>query len=51
MNAMEKLMQKKNYAHYADVTLNDLKELGECINADMSIGCLLEIAEILYNEE
>lgn len=50
MVSIKELMNAKGYAHYGDVTLNELRELGECVNADMSLGALLEIAEILYEE-
>ena len=32
-----------------DLTIADLKKAGECITDDMSIGVLMEIAEILVN--
>ena len=31
-------------------TISDLKELGECVTENMSIGALLESIEILYDE-
>ena len=49
MNIIE-LMNEKHYIHYGDITISDLKELGECVTDNMSIGALLECAEILYNE-
>ena len=44
------LMNEKHYIHYGDITISDLKELGECVTDNMSIGALLECAEILYDE-
>ncbi|WP_296874591.1 hypothetical protein [uncultured Methanobrevibacter sp.] len=49
MNIID-LMNKKHYDVPEDVTISDLKELGECISDDMSIGALLECIENLYNE-
>ena len=49
MNIID-LMNEKHYIHYGDVTISDLRELGECVTDNMSIGTLLECAEILYNE-
>ena len=49
MNITE-LMDEKNYTSFEDLTINDLKELGECITDDMSIGIIFEYAEILYDE-
>ena len=49
MDIME-LMDKKHYCSTQDITIADLKELGECITDNMSIGALLECVEILYNE-
>ena len=49
MNIVE-LMKEKGYIHFGDVTIADLKNLGECITDDMSIGEIMECAEILYEE-
>ena len=32
-----------------DLTIADLKAMGECITDDMSIGVLMEICELRYN--
>ena len=34
---------------YMDLTIKDLKNAGECITDDMSIGVLVELGEILFN--
>ena len=49
MNIIE-LMNEKHYAVPEDLTISDLKELGECVTENMSIGALLESIEILYDE-
>lgn len=49
MNIHE-LIKNKKYASPYDLTLDDLKTLGELITDDMSIGAINEIIEILYNE-
>ena len=49
MNIID-LMNEKHYIHVGDITISDLKELGECVTDNMSLGALLECAEILYDE-
>lgn len=47
---IHELIQNKKYESPYDLTLNDLKNLGEVITDDMSVGVIIEIIEILYNE-
>lgn len=49
MNILD-LMSEKHYCTTADITISDLKQLGECITDDMSIGALQECIDILYDE-
>ena len=49
MNIID-LMAEKHYIAPEDLTISDLKQLGECITEDMSVGALLECVEILYDE-
>ena len=43
------LMKNKKYISPYDLTLEDLKTLGEIITDDMSIGVINEIIENLYS--
>ncbi len=49
MNIVD-LMNEKHYAVPEDITISDLRELGECITDNMSIGSLLGCIEVLYDE-
>lgn len=48
---IHELMKRKHYDHEQDVTLADLKELGQVITDDMCVGELLGIVEVLYYGE
>ena len=43
-------MDKKHYFTTDDISISDLKELGECITDDMSIGALQECIDNLIDE-
>ena len=45
------LMENKNYISSDDLTLKDLKELGEIITEDMSIGIINSIIDALFLDD
>lgn len=49
MNIIE-LMKEKHYDIPEDITISDLRELGECITDNMSVGGILGCIEVLYEE-
>lgn len=44
-------MENKNYISSDDLTLKDLKELGEIITGDMSIGVINSIIDTLFLDD
>lgn len=48
---LQELMENKNYISSDDLTLKDLKELGEIITGDMSIGVINSIIDTLFLDD